>query len=124
MAGFLDGLQRGFAAGRAGAGKPEGRGHEATRGADGGDDRQILAETTALAEQLNARVAELEAELAAAPAAAFATVLLLPGVKRWLITRFHPDKPGLNDAERAALTEAMQKINVAYEQLEKKGDRS
>lgn len=124
MAGFMDSLQRGFAAGRAGTGKAGSRRDDETRDEAAGDDGQILAETTTLAEQLNARVAELEAELAASPAAAFAEVLQLPGVRRWLITRFHPDKPGLNEAESVALTEAMQKINAAYEQLEKKGDRS
>ena len=49
----------------------------------------------------------------------YAVVLLLPGVKLWLINRFHPDKhPNANEAEKAALNETLQTINAAYDALE------
>jgi hypothetical protein len=81
-----------------------------------GEDKKSFAELSALADQLNARVIELEADRAV-----FAEVLGLPGVKKHLATRFHPDKPDVNENERQWLTERMQKVNAAYEALEKKG---
>jgi hypothetical protein len=119
---WLDDFKRGFAQARADTARPLRR-NDGTAAADAATpadgDNDVLAETAELAEQAEKRVAELEVELAASDV--FGEVLLLPGVKRWLATRFHPDKPGLNDGERKAFTEAMQKINAAYEALEKKG---
>ena len=46
-------------------------------------------------------------------------VLRLPGLKLWLINRFHVYKhPNANETERAALNEALQTINAAYDALE------
>jgi hypothetical protein len=61
-----------------------------------------------------ARVSELEAELAVV-----SEVLRLPGIKSFVMRRFHPDKPDITDAERQWLTGAMQKVNAAYEALAK-----
>jgi hypothetical protein len=85
--------------------------------------QKSFAEVSALADQQNARIIELEAELAASPAAIFAEVLRLPGVRTFLVARFHPDKHrDTNEVERAQLTGQLQKINAAYEALEKKGE--
>ena len=44
-----------------------------------------------------------------------AKVLMLPGVKTFLLQRFHPDKhPEADEQQRRALTEAMQAITAAY----------
>ena len=88
-----------------------------------GADKESLAEVSALAEQYELRVKELEAELAASPAAIYAEVLRLPGVKVWLTKRFHPDKPDVKDGEREWLTVRMQTVNAAYAALEKEGGR-
>ena len=118
---WFDDFVQGYNAARTETGKGAARHEPATPepAANGAADNETLAETAELAEKLNARVDELETELA--ENAVFSEVLLLPGVKRWLAGRFHPDKPGLNDGERKAFTETMQKINTAYEALEKKG---
>jgi hypothetical protein len=118
MTGIFEGLRQGWVQGRT---APDRR--TPANGAAGNSkhEEQSLAEVTVLAEQLQARVRELEAELADSPASIFAEVLRLPGVKKQLVSRFHPDKPDVNEAERQWLTEAMQKINAAYEALEKKG---
>jgi hypothetical protein len=69
--------------------------------------RRVIADLTDAVERQKAR------------ADAYAVVLLLPGVKLWLINRFHPDKhPNANEAERAALNETLQTINAAYDALE------
>jgi hypothetical protein len=47
-------------------------------------------------------------------------ILRLPGIKFFLTRRFHPDRPDINDAECKWLAGAMQKVNAAYEALEKK----
>jgi hypothetical protein len=88
------------------------------------DDEPLIAEMAELVEQLIARVNELEAALAASPAALSGEVLLLPGVKRLLLRSFYPDKPGLNKAERKVFADALQKIIAAYDGLEKKGGQS
>src|SRR5262249_42153422 len=119
-------FRRGFAQARTDTARPrrkpaerDGEGDEATP--VNGAEKESLAEVTALAEQYETRVKELEAELAASPTAIYGEVLLLPGVKVWLRSRFHPDKPDVNDSERQGLTTAMQKVNAAYEALAKKG---
>jgi hypothetical protein len=63
-----------------------------------------------------ARVNEVGADLAL-----LGEVLRLPGIKSFLTRRFHPEKADLTDAERQWLTTMMQKVNAAYEALEKKG---
>jgi hypothetical protein len=107
--------RQGWAQGRSSQADP------APRGAGGDEDQDnALAELTDLAEQLQARVDELEAERDASPAELFASVLRLPGVKTWLLSRFHPDKhPDANETERRVLTDTLQKINAAYEILER-----
>jgi len=89
------------------------------------DKASALAEVTALADQQQARIDELEGELASSPAALYAAVLHLPGIKTWLVSRFHPDKhPDANAAEREFLTACLQKVNAAYEAMERTGGQS
>ncbi len=74
------------------------------------DSKRILAEMTDYAEQLQARVIEL-----IAGAESLAKTLRLPGVKTFLLQRFHPDKyPDADDKQRELLTEAMKTITAAY----------
>jgi hypothetical protein len=110
---FVEELRRGWTDGRAGQADTA----RLPDDADSDSDQQnTVAEVSALAEQLNARVIELEAEVAA-----LTGVLRLPGVKTWLLSRFHPDKhPNANAEERRAFEECAQMINVAYEVVERK----
>jgi len=72
--------------------------------------KRLLAEMTGYVEQMEARVVEL-----IAGAQPMARVLLLPGVKTFLLTKFHPDKyPDADDRQRTLLTEALKTINAAY----------
>jgi len=121
MPGFFEDLLQGWGDGRIGKAHPA----RMPPGAAGNDnEKHSLAEVTALAEQLQARVDELESELAASSGAVFAQVLRLSGVKTYLLARFHPDKhPEANETERRALTEDLQKINAAYEALERTGSQ-
>jgi len=78
-----------------------------------------MAELADYAEQMKARIAELES--APAGAESSAAVLRLPGVEKWLRDKFHPDKhPGADDAERRSYNEATQKINAAYSDIKRK----
>jgi len=44
-----------------------------------------------------------------------AKALRLPGVKEFLVKKFHPDKyPDADERQRALLTEAIKIINAAY----------
>jgi hypothetical protein len=79
---------------------------------------RVVAEVVALAEALQARVDELEAERG--DAGVIADVLRLPGVKIWLLARFHPDKhPHANEAERELHAQNFQKIKAVYEIVER-----
>jgi hypothetical protein len=128
MTGFLDGFRRGFEAARAATAKPgapiERDEDEPADGASD-DDRKTVAEVAELAEKLQARVDELEAESAQidelrAQIKVFTGVLKLPGVKTWVRSRFHPDShPGANEEERRAFKESAQIINAAYEFVER-----
>jgi hypothetical protein len=72
--------------------------------------KQLLAEMTDYAEKVEARVIEL-----IAMSEPMAKALLLPGVKSYLLQRFHPDKyPDADDNQRALLTSALKTINAAY----------
>jgi hypothetical protein len=72
--------------------------------------KQLLGEMTDYAEKMEARVIELIA--ASEP---MAKALLLPGVKTFLLQRFHPDKyPNADDTKRELLTNALTTINAAY----------
>jgi hypothetical protein len=72
--------------------------------------KQLLTEMTDYAEKMEGRVIELIA--ASEP---MARVLLLPGVKVYLLQRFHPDKyPDADDKQRELLTNALKTINAAY----------
>jgi hypothetical protein len=71
---------------------------------------RLVAELKDYAEQLENRVAEL-----IAGAEPMAKVLRLPGVKTFLLTKFHPDKyPEADERQCALLTEAIKTINAAY----------
>ena len=62
------------------------------------------------AEQLQAQLEQL-----AAGVEPMAKVLMLPGVKTFLLQRFHPDKhPDADEQQRQVFTEAMQAITAAY----------
>jgi hypothetical protein len=130
MADVFDSFRRGFAQARADTARPSRREPAAletatatgANGAGVSSEQKSLAEVTALAEQYEMRVNELEAELAASPAEIYAEVLRLPGVRQLLKSRFHPDKLDINDGERQWMTERMQKVNAAYAALDKKGE--
>jgi len=116
---FVEEFRRGWTDGRTGQVDPE----RLSDGA-GSDQGKTLAEVSALADQLNARVIELEAEVAQidelrGQITVLTAVLRLPGVKIWLLSRFHPDKhPDLNGEARKAYEESTQTINAAYEVVE------
>jgi hypothetical protein len=118
---MIEEFRRGWAEGRAAPGDTGQAQRDGPNTHTVVEERKTFAEVSALADQLDARVVELEAELAASPAALFADVLRLPGVKLWLRNRYHPDKADVNGGERQWLTEAMQKVNAAYDALEKEG---
>jgi hypothetical protein len=72
--------------------------------------KRLIGELKDYAEQLESRVGEL-----VAGAAPLVATLLLPGVKTFLLTKFHPDKyPEASDEQRAKLTEATKTITAAY----------
>src|SRR5208337_3230719 len=74
------------------------------------ETKRLVAELKDYAEQLQSRVVEL-----IAGAEPMAKVLRLPGVKTFLLQRFHPDKyPDADDRQRALMTEALKTINAAY----------
>jgi hypothetical protein len=55
-----------------------------------------------------------------APEVVLIDLLRLPGVKTWLLSRFHPDKhPNASRAEREALTAVFEKIVRAYQFVER-----
>lgn len=95
------------------AGENSGGGAEAQAAMQDGElaeAKRLLAEMTDYAEQLEARVVEL-----IAGAEPMAKVLRLPGVKTYLLTKFHPDKyPDADEQQRALLIEAITTINAAY----------
>jgi hypothetical protein len=71
---------------------------------------RLVAELKDYAEQLQSRVVEL-----IAGAEPMAKALRLPGVKTFLLNKFHPDKyPDADERQRALLTEAIKTINAAY----------
>jgi hypothetical protein len=72
-----------------------------------------------LAEALQARVDELEFGLSAETV--FADVLRLPGVRSWLLSRFHPDQHrNANEAQRRVLIKILGKVSAAYELIERR----
>jgi hypothetical protein len=72
--------------------------------------KELLGEMTDYAEKMEARVIEL-----IAGSEPMAKALLLPGVKTFLLQRFHPDKyPNADDKQRELLTNALKTINAAY----------
>lgn len=72
--------------------------------------KRLVGELKDYAEQLQSRVVEL-----IAGAEVMAKVLRLPGVKTFLLQRFHPDKfPDADEKTRAMLDEAIKTINTAY----------
>ena len=80
------------------------------REAELAETKRLIAELKDYAEQLQGRVVEL-----IAGAEPMAKALRLPGVKTFLLQRFHPDKyPDADDQQRELLTEALKTINAAY----------
>lgn len=89
--------------------------------------RALLGELHQITELLQARIAELETELTATHwrAARSAEVLQLPGVRKVLVRVVHPDAhPEADEAQRAELTEAMGKINAAYDLIDRATDQT
>lgn len=71
---------------------------------------RVVVELKKYAEQLQEQMAQLTAGVEP-----MAKVLMLPGVKTFLLQRFHPDKyPDADEEQRRLITEAMQAITVAY----------
>src|ERR1700733_1471490 len=74
------------------------------------ETKQLVGELAETVELLQARVVELIG--AAEP---MAKVLRLPGVKTWLLQRFHPDKyPEADERQSELLNDAIKAINAAY----------
>jgi hypothetical protein len=74
------------------------------------ESKRLLGEMTDYAEMMQSRVIEL-----IAAGEVMAKALRLPGVKTFLVQRFHPDKYPDADAEkRELLTRAFQTITAAY----------
>ncbi len=72
--------------------------------------KRLVGELKDYAEQLQNRVAEL-----IAGNEPLAKVLRLPGVKTWLLQRFHPDKyPDADERQKELLNDAMKAITAAY----------
>ena len=85
--------------------------------------RALLGEVAEIAEQSQARNAELETELTASRefAAALAVAMQSPGMKKLLAKEYSPDAhPKASEAEKAALNACMQNINVAYDLIERR----
>jgi hypothetical protein len=62
----------------------------------------------------------LEVLIRAAPEAVLRELLRLPGLKLWLLSRFHPDMhPDANEADRQVLAGTVHMINAAYEFIER-----
>lgn len=76
---------------------------------------RIMAGLKEYAEQMEDRVTQLLAGIQP-----MARVLLLPGVKSFLLHRFHPDKhPDASEQQKQMLTEAMQMVTAVYADLAK-----
>jgi hypothetical protein len=84
------------------------------------ETKQLVGELAETVELLQARVVELIG--AAEP---MAKVLRLPGVKTWLLQRFHPDKyPEADERQSELLNDAIKAINAAYAVIEKERQSS
>jgi len=76
---------------------------------------RVIGELRDYAEKLQHRVVAL-----IAGNEPMAKVLRLPGVKTWLLQRFHPDKwPDADERQKALLNDAMQAIAAAYATVKK-----
>jgi len=79
------------------------------------ESKRLVAELADTVEQLQERVKDL-----ILGAEVMANVLMLPGVKRYLRMRFHPDQHvGASEQDLEKFKAAMQAINAAYEVVEK-----
>jgi hypothetical protein len=73
--------------------------------------KRLLGEVTDYAEMIEARLIKVIGK-----AEVMAKALRLPGVKIFLLQRFHPDKyPDADEKQHALLTDALKTINAAYE---------
>jgi phosphoenolpyruvate carboxylase len=80
------------------------------RETEAAEAKRLLAEMTDYAGKLQDRVVEL-----IATSEPLAKTLRLPGVKTFLLNRFHPDKhPTADEKQRELLTEALKTITAAY----------
>lgn len=126
--GFMDGLRRGRdeAIAARGRRRPAGEAEPDSDTSQAGDaswedtyraleaqheeTRQLVGELAETVELLQARVVEL-----IGGAEPMAKVLRLPGVKTWLLQRFHPDKyPEADERQSELLDDAIKAINAAY----------
>jgi hypothetical protein len=83
-------------------------------------ERHARAQAEASVKELEALVERQQTEKADDGAAVVMPVLMLPGVKAWLLNRFHPDKfPRADAVRRQELTDALQTINAAYDHVER-----
>jgi hypothetical protein len=88
--------------------------------------RALLAELREVAEGAVARNVELETMLTETTHCAdrLAEVLRLPGVRKTLLG-FHPDRhPEADENQRRALTEAVAKINAAYDLIDRAANQA
>ena len=119
-----------FNQGRAAVREAAARGRETPEAGPAGPEagqeeslRALLGEVAEIAEQSQARNAELETELTASRefAAALAVAMQSPGMKKLLAKEYSPDAhPKASEAEKAALNACMQNINVAYDLIERR----
>jgi hypothetical protein len=79
------------------------------------ESKRLVAELADTVELLQERVKDLILGVEM-----MANVLQLPGVKKYLRMRFHPDQhQGATEEQREKLTAAIQTINVVYDIIEK-----
>ena len=79
--------------------------------AESREDKAAIAALTEGAEKQERDFADMDATYQP-----LINVLMLPGVKKWLLKKFHPQEyPDANEAQRTALDEALLTINAAYD---------
>ena len=127
------GWRENFNAGRALVREAAARGRETPEaapvpGPEAGQEeslRALLGEVAEIAEQSQARNAELETELTAIRefADALTEAMQSPGMKTLLVKQYAPDAHAkASEAEKVALNACMQNINVAYDLIERRAE--
>jgi hypothetical protein len=85
-------------------------------------NKKVVTELKAYAEEMKDYVEQIQTRAAELIAGCepMAKALLLPGVKTFLLNRFHPDKfPDADEKKKEMLNEALKTINAAYASADK-----